>query len=98
MAIKHVAHFFHLDWGTVKSVDKQHLKEKLVTQEKTPVQIIGMDESAIQKGHRYATVIINLESGSVIWVGRGRSRESIRSFFEQLGVDACQRIKAVALD
>jgi len=98
MTIKHTARFFRLDWGTVKAVDKRHLKENLATQEEVPIRIIGMDEFAIQKGHRYATVIINLETGAVIWVGRGRSRDAVRPFFKQLGSIACEGIKAVALD
>jgi len=98
MAIKHVARFFHLDWGTVKAVDKQRLKESLKGQETEPVRVLGMDEFAIQKGHRYATVILNFETGSVLWVGRGRSRESVRPFFQQLGPVACKEIRAVALD
>lgn len=98
MSVKHVAAFFHLDWGTVKAVDKKLLKERLADCTAGPVRIIGMDEFAIQKGHRYATVIINLETGAVIWVGRGRSRESVRPFFIRLGLDGCKNIEAVALD
>ncbi len=98
MAIKHTACFFSLDWGTDKAVDKRHLKENNATQEKEPIRIIGIDGFAIQKGHRYATVIITLETGSVIWVGRGRSREAVRPFFKQRGSIACEGIKAVALD
>lgn len=98
MAINHVADFFHLDWDTVKAADKRQLQELLERRADEPVRILAMDEFAIQKGHRYATVVINLETGSVLWVGRGRSRESIRPFFEKLGPEICSKIEAVALD
>ena len=41
-----------------------------------------MDEFAIFKGHRYATVIAGAKSHQVIWIGLGRSRKDIRQFFE----------------
>ena len=57
-----------------------------------------MDEFAIQKGHRYATVIIEPTTRRVIWVGRGRGREDVRPFFELLGREGCERLKAVVMD
>lgn len=56
-----------------------------------------MDEFALHKGHRYATVIMDSERTRVLWVGHGNSREAIRPFFELLG-ERCQQIEAVAMD
>ena len=47
-------------------------------------RLLAMDEFAIQKGHRYATVVVDPERKRVLWVGRGRSRAEIRPFFEAL--------------
>ena len=57
-----------------------------------------MDEFAIQKGHRYATVIADALTKRVVWVCRGRSREDIRPFFEALGQQGRRQIKAVGID
>jgi len=57
-----------------------------------------MDEFAIQKGHRYATVIVEPQRKEVLWVGRGRSREDIRPFFKLLGKKGRKRLTAVAMD
>jgi transposase len=57
-----------------------------------------MDEFAIQKGHRYATIIVEPQRKEVLWVGRGRGREDIRPFFELLGEEGRARIEAVAMD
>ena len=56
-----------------------------------------MDEFALFKGHRYATVVINAENLQVIWVGEGRSRRDIRPFFAWLG-DHAQKIGAIVMD
>lgn len=98
LAIKHVAEYFGLHWGTVKAIDKAYLQETLGPVDLSDLEVIAMDEFAIQKGHRYATVIIEPTMKRVLWVGRGRGREDIRPFFEQLGPEGRNRLKAVAMD
>ena len=56
-----------------------------------------MDEFALHKGHRYATVIMDAERTRVLWVGARQQPGAIRPFFEQLG-ERCQQIEAVAMD
>jgi len=98
LPVKHVAAMFDLNWKTVKAIDKRCLKSKNLGMNLDDVRVLAMDEFAIQKGHRYATVIIEPTTSRVLWVGRGRSRESIRPFFEQLTLEQRNRIEAVAMD
>jgi transposase len=98
LTIQHVAQWFGLDWKTVKAIDKAYLERTLGPVDLAGVEQIVMDEFAIQKGHRYATVIVEPHTKRVLWVGRGRSREEIRPFFEQLGPDGRRRVQAVAMD
>ncbi len=97
LPIKHVADFYGLSWDQVKAIDKAHLEATLGPVDLKGVDVIVMDEFALQKGHRYATVVVEPSIKRVLWVGRGRSREEIRPFFELLGED-CQRLKAVGMD
>lgn len=97
-SVRYAADFFGLDWKTVKAIDCAALERKLGPIDLSGVQIIGMDEFAIQKGHRYATVIVEPMRKKVLWVGRGRGREDVRPFFELLGAQGCARIRAVAMD
>lgn len=97
-SILQVARWFGLDWKTVKAIDFRHLERTLGPIDLTGVTVIAMDEFAIQKGHRYATVVVEPERKRVLWVGRGRSRAEVRPFFELLGPDGCARLRAVAMD
>jgi transposase len=62
------------------------------------IAVIALDEFAIQKGHRYATVIVEPLRKRVLWVGRGRGREDIRPFFALLGPQRCHALKAAVMD
>lgn len=97
-SIKHVAEHYRIGWDRVKRIDKAYLRKELGPVDLSKVKILAMDEFAIQKGHRYATVIVDPTCKEVLWIGRGRGREDIRPFFEQLGEDGCKRIEAVAMD
>lgn len=101
LPIRHVAEWFHIHWDTVKQIDQRALYARLgpITRESLAgVRLLVIDEFAIQKGHRYATVIVDPTTKRVLWVSRGRDRGAIRPFFELLGRDGCARIEAVAVD
>ena len=57
-----------------------------------------MDEFALFKGHRYATVVMDADTQQVLWVGEGRSRAAFRPFFVWLGAEGCAAIQSVAMD
>ena len=98
LPIKHVADFFGLKWDAVKAMHKTYLALTLGPPNLDGLELIVMDEFAIQKGHRYATVVLDYETRRVVWVSRNRDRESVRKFFELMGPERCRRIKAVAMD
>ena len=97
-SVRHVAQFYRLDWKTVKAIDCTALERRLGPIDLSSVEIIGMDEFAIHKGHRYATVVVDPTRKRVLWVGRGRGREDIGAFFDLLGSEGCRRLKAVVMD
>lgn len=98
MSVRHVANFYGLSWSTVKLIDQRHLERELGPVCLEDVEIIAMDEFAIQKGHRYATVVVEPQRRRVLWVGRGRGRLDVRPFFELLGEQGRKRLRAVCID
>jgi len=97
LPISHVSRLTGLHWHTLKALDKRRLQAAFGTLEPGDVRRLVMDEFALHKGHRYATVIMDAERTRVLWVGRGNSRQAIRPFFELLG-ERCRHIEAVAMD
>jgi transposase len=97
-AVKHVAGYFGLGWDQVKGIDKRWMKQTLGPVDLSGVEVIAMDEFAIHRGHRYATVVVEATQKRVLWIGKGRGREDIRPFFDLLGVEGCKRIRAIAMD
>lgn len=93
-----VARFFQLGWHTVKSLDKARLRQTVQPPDWSQIHYLAMDEFALHKGHRYATVVVDPIRGQVLWVGNGRSRETARTFFEQLPEGVAGQIRAVAID
>ena len=98
LPIAHVAKLTGLHWHTIKEIDKVRLQREFGNFEGREVRRLVMDEFALHKGHRYATVVMDAQTMRVLWVGEGNSRAAIRPFFELLGEEGCRRIEAVAMD
>lgn len=96
--IQAVARFFQLDWHTVKALDKALLRRAVQEPDWSQIHYLAMDEFALHKGHRYATVVVDPIRRQVLWIGDGRSRETASAFFEQLPTGVAQQIRAVAID
>lgn len=98
LPIAHVAQLTGLHWHTIKTIDRQRLEGLHGKFAAGDVRRLVMDEFALHKGHRYATVVMDAQCMRVLWVGEGNSREAIRPFFELLGEQGCRQIEAVAMD
>lgn len=101
LPLKHVAAWFGIHWTTVKLLHQRALEAQLgpVTPESLAgVRLLAVDEFALEKGHRYATVVVDAATKRVLWVARGRDRAALRPFFELLGPEGCARIAAVTMD
>ncbi len=97
LPLKQIAGLTGLHWHTLKSINKGRLARDLPETDLSLVRYLVMDEFALFKSHRYASVVIDAETRQVLWVGEGRSREAVRPCFERLGPH-CEHIEAVAMD
>lgn len=98
-SIKDVAKELHLDWKTVKDLDKQYMQEQLRRAGKPRPKIIGIDEISVRKGHEYRIVVSDLEKRIPIWFGgKDRTEKSMDEFYQHLGVKSSQKIKLAIMD
>jgi len=97
MTIKDVAHHLGIGWDTVKDIQKRHLTAEYATIPVRKLRQIAIDEIAIASGHRYFTVVLDLESGAVVHIGDGKGIAALVPFFRKLKA-AHAKIKAVATD
>jgi len=96
---KAVARKFGLDEHTVKVLDIQYMKACLMKLPKMSPTIIGVDEVAIRKGHRYRIVVSDLILERPIWVGKeGRKEADFQVFFNKLGKNKSLKIKLSVMD
>ena len=97
--IKEVAEELFLDWHAVKELDKQYMREQLRRAGNPAPRVIGIDEIAIAKGHKYRIVVSDLERGRPIWFGgKDRSEASLDEFFTWLGPKKCGKIRLAVMD
>ena len=95
--IKDVSEIVGLGWDSVKEIFKNHLRRKLQKRSLSNVRRIAVDEFAVRKGYRYLTVVLDLDSGEVLWSAQGRSADSLLPFLDRLK-RARAPLQAVALD
>ena len=97
--IKDVAQETHLDWKTVKELEKQYMREQLRRLGKPGPKVIGIDEASIAKGHTYRIVVSDLVRRRPIWFGgQDRSEASMAQFFDWLGERKCQGLRLAVMD
>jgi transposase len=98
MPIKQVADHVGLSWHAVKAIDKRRLEREVGTPCYDGLRLLAVDEVAVHKGHTYLTTVLDLETGRIVWVGKGRSEATLTRFFEELTPEQRSSIEAVATD
>lgn len=97
--IKDVARELHLDWHSVKELEKQYMREQLRRLGTPGPKVVGVDEVSIRKGHTYRIVVSDLLRGRPIWFGgTDRSQASLELFFQELGIKKCRGIRLAVMD
>lgn len=101
---KEVAELTGLGKNVVKDIDKQRLKEKYTidgTKLRKPEQTtdyLGIDEFKLHDNRRFATHIIDMRTGHILWIASGRKKQVVYDFIDHVGWDWMLSVKAVACD
>jgi len=97
MTMKDVARHLGISWHTVKEIQKAHLRRHFSRPSLKGLKWIAVDEISIGHGHHYLTVVLDLASGAVVFVGEGKGADALEPFWKRLKSSRA-RIEAVAMD
>jgi len=97
MTIRDVAEHLQVGWDLVKDIQHRYLSRKFRRIKLKHLRRIAIDEIAIGRGHRYLTVVLDLESGAVVFVGDGKGADALKPFWQRLKRSRA-KIEAVAMD
>jgi len=97
--VKDVAKELHLDWHSVKELDKQYMRARLARAGSPGPKVIGIDEISIRKGQTYRIVVSDLIRRRAIWFGgEDRSELSMSQFYAWLGERKSRGIRLAVMD
>jgi transposase len=98
LSVKAVAEHLGLDWKLVKACDKAVLEAEVGGTETRGLRLLAVDEIALRRHEHYMTVVLDYETGRVVWLGEARRFETLGSFFELMSPQEREAIEAVAMD
>ena len=104
MSVRAIQQITGIHWDTIHKVYKEMVdtvleeRERCWKEENYRPRFLAVDEFAIHKGHSYATCVLDLESGEVLWVGKGRAIADFARFFEEIDSELLSCVEAVAMD
>ncbi|MGH6914817.1 MAG: ISL3 family transposase, partial [Geminicoccales bacterium] len=94
-----VCQLMRVAWRTVGSVIGRVVADaRAVTDPFKNLRRIGIDEISYKKGHRYLIVVVDHDTGALVWAKAGRDKKTLNLFFDQLGPHRCLRIRLVSAD
>jgi transposase len=97
MTIRDVARHLNVGWDLIKDIQKRDLSRRYAKPKLKHLRYIAIDEISVAKGHRYLTVVMDLESGAVVFVGDGKGADALKPFWKRLRPSKA-KIEAVAMD
>ena len=95
--IKEVANLTGLSWDTVKDIHKQHLYKKYNSRNIKKLKYLAIDEIYLGKKRKFITIVLDLETGRVIHIGKGKGKDALKGLWVRLKRSKAN-IQAVATD
>ncbi len=94
-----VGQLMRVAWRTVGRIVTRVVDEAATQTDRLEgLRRIGIDEISHRKGHRYLTVVVDHDSGRLVWAAPGRDSATLDRFFDLLGPERCEQIRLVSAD
>lgn len=98
MSLSAVAKIMRLSWSEVDTIMRRAVQRGFARRKAHPLWRIGIDEKSVKKRHVYFTIVTDLERDEVVWVGRGRKKETLDAFWMSLSAEERAGIEGIAMD
>lgn len=99
MAKTPLAELLRINWTTVGRIVARTVEGAMSERRFDGLRRIGIDEVSFRRGHRYLTLVVDHDSGHIVWASEGaRAKESLDGFLDALGPERQSRIEAVSID
>ena len=97
MTIRDVAHYVGVGEGMVRGIDKSYLQRTFGKPRLRDLEVIAIDEIYVGSKNKFFTIVIDWQSGAIVFVGEGKGQNALKPFWKRLRGSKA-KIKAVATD
>lgn len=87
-----------IDWRSVGSIIERVVSARLDPKRLDELTVVGVDELSFRRNHEYVTVVVDHMRKRVVWVGKGKSGDTLKAFFDELGPERAARLTHVTMD
>jgi transposase len=95
--IQDVADHLHVGWDLIKELKKSDLARRYRKPKLRGLKHLAIDEICIGRGRRFRTLVLDLDTGAIVYVGQGKGADALKPFWKRLKASRA-RIRAVAAD
>ncbi len=96
--VKGACQLLNISWDQAWHVMDRAVRPGMLRKEAIPSRLLGVDEKAFRKGHRYLTIVNDIEPGTVEFISENREKASLDEFFAGRAPEQLRAIEAIAMD
>jgi transposase len=94
-----VVELVRIAWATVGAIVARVVDEaRSAVDPFDELRRIGIDEISYKRGHRYLTVVVDHDTGRLVWAAKGHDKKTLEGFFDLLGENRCTQVALVSCD
>ena len=87
-----------IDWRTVGAIVERVVADRLDPKRLEELYVIGVDELSFRRHHNYVTVVVDHLKKRVVWTSEGKSANTLKKFFDELGPERAKKLTHVTMD
>jgi transposase len=94
-----IVEMLRIAWATVGAIVNRVVDEaRAAVDPFDGLRRIGIDEISYKRGHRYLTIVVDHDTGRLVWAAKGHDKKTLEGFFDLLGEERCAQVRLVSCD